>query len=343
MNISKIKKINLAIQGGGARGAFVWGILDRLLEDKRIEIEGISATSAGCMNAIVLSQGMMEGGKKRARELLHDFWKAVSEYGKFFNPTTSTPLDFLLTPYTKLPLGFFIFKNMLSLFSPYQLNPFDYNPLRIILKDMIDFESLKQNNAIKLFMCATNIKNGKLHVFSNEDLTVDVVLASACLPYLFQAVEIDNEYYWDGGYLGNPAIFPLIYQCKSQDILILHTSPLRRSSIPVDAFEINHRMTEITFNSSLMREMRAIAFVTKLIDENWIKDEYKNRLKKVFMHSMESDDVLQDVVTSVSRYNTDWIFLKKLFRLGRKTSEEWLAKKFDLLGNESTINFEDWS
>lgn len=337
----KRKPINLALQGGGSHGAFTWGVLDKLLETQLFTIEGISATSAGSMNAVVLAQGMLNGGEEGARSLLHDFWYAMSELGKKFGASFSTPMDALLEPYLKESVSFFLFNTMTSLFSPYQFNPSNFHPMREVLENILDIKKLRKNGQIKLFICATNVKTGKIHIFNNAELSIEAILASACLPKLFQAVEVNNEHYWDGGYLGNPAIFPLIYETKTQDILVVHTVPIAREEVPTSVLEIETRLREVSFNSSLMREMRAIAFVTKLIDEGWLKKEYESRVRKIFMHSLIADQAIKSFsMSSVSKM--DWEFLIQLRDLGRQAAEAWLKTNFDSVGKKTTIDFNEW-
>ena len=212
----KVKCVNLALQGGSAHGAFTWGVLDRLLEESHIEVEGVSATSAGAMNAAVMAHGLTTGGRKGAREALEEFWHGVAQ--------------------VSAPFGVLQFFEVMSRFlSPYQLNPFNYNPLRQLIRQVIDFERLRQDSAIKLFLSATNVRTGKIKVFTDKEITAYCVLASACLPFLYQAVEIDGEHYWDGGYMGNPALFPLIYSCQSRDVLIVHVNPIERPDKPTSA------------------------------------------------------------------------------------------------------------
>jgi NTE family protein len=335
------KTVNLALQGGGAHGAFTWGILDKFLERGCFIIEGISATSAGSMNAVVLAEGMMNGGNEGARQALYKFWKAMSDYGQRVGLTASTPLDMLLEPILGAPINFILFSTMTSFLSPYQFNPLNIHPIREVLQNTINIEKVKQNSAIKLFICATNVKTGKIRIFDQEELSIDAVLASACLPKLFQAVEIDNEYYWDGGYLGNPAIFPLIYNTASTDIVILHTVPIVSETLPNTVMEIDARLREISFNSSLMREMRAIAFVSKLVGDGWIKSEYEDKLKKIHVHCVRADKALEGLPLS-SVYVPDWDFLLRLRDLGREEADVWLAQHFDAIGNETTINFNEW-
>jgi NTE family protein len=219
-------------------------------------------------------------------------------------------------------------------FSPYQLNPGNYNPLRSLLEDVVDFEGLRRRCAIKLFLCATNVRTGKVRVFANEEICATRVLASACLPLNSQAIEIDGEYYWDGGYLGNPALFPLIYECKSPDIIVVHINPTERLEIPKTAHEIINRINEISFNSSLFREMRAIAFVTRLIDEGKVMD---GSLKRMLVHAIDADDVMQGLAP-MSQLNADWQFLMHLHDIGEERAERWLAAHLDMVGIASTVD-----
>jgi NTE family protein len=313
--ISKVKCVNLALQGGSAHGAFTWGVLDRLLEDPRIEVEGVSATSAGAMNAAVMAHGLTTGARKGAREALEEFWSGVAR--------VSAPSGALQ-----------LFEVMSRFLSPYQLNPFNYNPLRQLIGRVIDFERLRQGSAIKLFLSATNVRTGKIKVFTDKEITADCVLASACLPFLYQAVEIGGEHYWDGGYMGNPALFPLIYSCTSRDILIVHVNPIERPDKPTSAQEIMNRVNEISFNSSLMREMRAVAFVTKLIDDGKLS---QGEAKRVLIHSVCADDVMRGL-GAASKLNADREFLRQLHALGRERAQAWMDRHFDDLGSQSTVD-----
>lgn len=339
--MKKKKKIDLALQGGGAHGAFTWGLLDKFLESDLFTIEGISATSAGSMNAAALAHGMLQGGNEGAREALHNFWHAMSDYGQKFGITSQTPMDTLLEPILHAPLNFYLFSSMTDLFSPYQFNPMNFHPIRDVLEQSIDIEAIKSKSKIKLFICATNINTGKIHIFNNQELSIDALLASACLPKLFQAIEINGEYYWDGGYLGNPAIFPLIYNTKCKDIIIFHTVPIVRPDIPQTVPEIDSRLREVSFNSSLMREMRAIAFVSRLIDQGWIKEEFEKNLKKVFIHCIRADESLR-TCSLASVYSPEWKFLISLRDLGREEATQWIEKNYDAIGKQTTIDFDEW-
>jgi NTE family protein len=223
---------------------------------------------------------------------------------------------------------------MTRVMSPYQFNPLNYNPLREVLEKTVDFERLRRQNVVKLFLCATNVRTGKVKIFENDELTISAVLASSCLPLLFQAIEIGGEVYWDGGYMGNPAIFPLIYGCQSRDIIITHISPIVREEIPRTASDILNRLNEISFNSSLMREMRAIAFVNKLLDGN---EALQQDLKRVLIHEIEAEAFMSGLGVA-SKHNADWKFLMYLRDAGRACADEWLTTNFDHLGARSTVD-----
>jgi NTE family protein len=329
--------VNLALQGGGAHGAFTWGVLDRLLEDERIEFEGISATSAGAMNACVLAYGMTLGGREGAKSALANFWRRIS-HAAAFSPLQPTALEKMLGLRNLEYSPSFLFFDLLTrLMSPYQFNPLNLNPLRQVLLQTVDFEVLRKNRCkVKLFLSATNVRTGKIKVFDNDDVGPDAVLASGCLPFIFQAVEIDGEAYWDGGYMGNPAIFPLIYNCLARDVVIVHVNPIMREELPRSAAEIMNRINEISFNSSLMREMRAISFVTKLIEEGQIEDP---RLKRMLIHGISNEKVMSELSVA-SKLNADWEFLTHLKETGRVAAQDWIAANFDRLGKGSTIDLQ---
>ena len=332
------KSINLALQGGGAHGAFAWGVIDYLLEDGNLDIEGISATSAGSINAVVLAQGLLNGNKEEARCTLEDFWKTISEQGQqYLAFSTLWPsLKGLSNDEYGLDNSpfYLMFDFMTRTFSPYQFNPFNINPLRDILKEKINFSAIKNKSKQKLFLCATNVETCKVRIFNNNELSVDTILASACLPFLFQSVKIGKEYFWDGGYVGNPAIFPLIYECDSRDVIIIHINPITRKGVPTTAAEILNRINEVSFNSSLMREMRAIAFVSELVEKKKI---ISPDMKKMLIHSIRSDAEMSEHSVS-SKLNTDWNFLLHLRDEGRKIAKEWLEVNFKKIGKESSID-----
>jgi NTE family protein len=262
-----------------------------------------------------MAHGLTIGGRKGAREALEEFWSGVAR--------VSAPSGALQ-----------LFEVMSRFLSPYQLNPFNYNPLRQLIREIIDFERLRQCSAIKLFLCATNVRTGKIKVFTDREITADCVLASACLPFLYQAVEIDGEHYWDGGFMGNPALFPLIYSCQSRDILIVHVNPIERPDKPTSARDIMNRVNEISFNSSLMREMRAVAFVTKLIDDGKLNQD---DAKRVLIHSVCADDVMRGL-GAASKLNANGGFLRQLRALGRERAQAWIDRHFDDLGSRSTVD-----
>jgi NTE family protein len=329
------KPITLALQGGGMHGAFTWGVLDRLLDDGRLAIEGVSATSAGAMNAVVLAYGMLQGGEAGARQALHDFWYAVAQSAERHNPlrwmpwlkgTHSFGLDYS-------PM--YTFADMvLRIFSPYQLNRRNLSPLRDVLEKQIDFAALRKQCPLHLYLCATNVETGKIRIFSDEDVCAEAVLASACVPTLFQAITIDGQHYWDGGYMGNPAIFPLIYHCHTRDVVIVHINPLVRPGVPITAAEILNRISEISFNSSLMRELRTIAFVTDLIQQGKIDS---NVMKEMLIHSIKSDEAMCALSVS-SKYNANWHFLCALRENGRREAEAWLTQNYQNIGERSSID-----
>ena len=229
------------------------------------------------------------------------------------------------------------FKLLTSTFSPYQLNPMNFNPLREVLEAHVDFKALDSSQATKLFLSATNVRSGKVKIFKTHEITADVVLASACLPYLFQAVEIDGEHYWDGGYMGNPALYPLFYHTDSRDVVILHINPIEREGPPTQSSEIANRVNEITFNSSLIKELRSVYFVQQLLDQGKIKDEFRDDFKYVLIHSIRADSALADLSVS-SKFASEWDFLTMLRDRGRECASEWLAKHFSDLGIRSTVD-----
>lgn len=336
------KVINLAIQGGGAHGAYAWGVIDRLLEDGRIRIEGLSGTSAGSMNAVVFAYGDMQGGRGGAREALYNFWKRISEAGALYSPLRRTPWEYASSHLNNQwnqdgSIAYQMFDLMTRVLSPYQFNPFKLNPLRQVLEEAVDFDALHGCQRTKLFLSTTNVRNGKVRVFKMEEITADVVMASACLPFLFHAVQIGEDHYWDGGYMGNPSLHPFFYHTETRDVLVIHINPIDRDEVPTTSADILNRLNEITFNASLLKEMRAVAFVTKLIEEDWLKEEHKDKLKHVLIHSIRADGVLCDLSVA-SKFNTDWHFLLYLRDLGREIAGQWLDVNFESIGQKSTVD-----
>ncbi len=328
------KKVNLALQGGGAHGAFAWGVLDRLLEDGRVSFDAVSATSAGAMNATVLGYGLTIGGADGAREQLEKFWKKISDEGAK-GPLQPSPIDKMLGNHSLDYSPAFMFMDILSrIMSPYELNPLNLNPLRTVLESCVDFNVLREGCPIKLFLSATNVRTGKVRMFENHEIGPDQVLASGCLPFMFQTVMIDGEGYWDGGYMGNPAIFPLIYGSQTNDVVIIHINPLVRNEIPKTAKDILNRLNEISFNSSLMREMRAISFVSHLIEDGQLDDDKHRRM---LIHSIQDDKFMTSLGVT-SKLNPDWKFLKELRDVGRACAGKWLEDHLDDVGVRTTTD-----
>ncbi len=337
----KKKPINLALQGGGAHGAFAWGVLDYLLEDGRLDISAITATSAGAMNAAVCAYGHSQGGADGARAKLDEFWHRLSKVKEslgFFE----TPMLDKLPFFTKAEefLSFMALETATHAVSPYQFNPMGFNPLRNVLEETVNFADLQKCNDIKLFISATNVRTGKVKVFQTKEVTADAVLASACLPYLHHAVEIDGEHYWDGGYMGNPSLWPLFYEVDVEDLVVVHLNPITREQLPTTSAEITNRINEISFNASLLKEMRAIAFVQKLLDRGWLDDSHKSELANIRFHSIRADTALDDL-SLASKYNTDYTFLTELKQRGREMAKTWLATTWPDIGKKSSVDLHE--
>jgi NTE family protein len=288
------------------------------------------------MTAIVCAYGNMKRGPEGARAALHDFWRKVSSAGERYSPVRNLPIA---GPFGNAvrDTSYAVFDTLSRTLSPYQLNPFNFNPLREVLEDVVKFEELKACTDIRVFVCATNVRTGKPRVFTNREVTADAVLASACLPTLFQAVKIGDEHYWDGGYVGNPAIYPLIYETDTADVMVVHINPLDVAELPRTAGDIMDRINEISFNSSLVAEMRAIAFVQKLITDGWIKDEFAQRLRNMLMHAIRADRDLGHLGIE-SKLDPSWDHLTDLRDRGRARAEEWLEQNFAALGKRSTVD-----
>ncbi|QFU00743.1 Patatin-like phospholipase [Halomonas sp. THAF5a] len=334
--MSKRKRLDLALQGGGAHGAFTWGVMDRLLEDERIEIEGISGTSAGAMNGVVMADALTRGDEATARQALRDFWQAVSRAG-MASPVRRTPLDVMTGNWSlDHSPGYIALDLMSRLVSPYHFNPFNLNPLRDIVAERVDFDRVRACERLKLFVTATNVRSGKQRIFSREEMSLDAVMASACLPTVFQAVEIDGEAYWDGGYMGNPSLSPLLHDCTAGDILLVQITPMRREELPTSAADILNRLNEITFNAALIKEVRMIATLQKLLGEHDIDIGCYGEAR---LHHLSGDEPLSHLSVS-SKLNAEWAFLCHLYDLGREATEAWLADHFAALGEHSTLDME---
>lgn len=326
--------IDLALQGGGSHGAFGWGVLDRLLEEPWLKIEGISGTSAGAMNAAVLAAGFAKDGAAGARAALDRYWRAVSDAARY-SPFRRGPLDLMLGRWTLDHSPMFITLDLLSrLFSPYDLNPGGSNPLRPILEELIDFELLKAA-PIKLFITATNVRTGRVRLFRNAEITPDVLLASACLPTLFQAVEIDGESYWDGGYSGNPTMTPLVRECQSVDTILIPINPIERPGTPVTARDILNRLNEVSFNAVLLKELRMIALLRQAADPG--SDEGA-RWARMRIHLVRND--IMGTLGYSSKLNAEWDFVSMLRQEGRQAAETFLANHGDSIGKRSSVDLD---
>jgi len=328
--------ISLALQGGGAHGAFTWGVLDALLADPRVQFEGLSGSSAGAMNAVVLANGWIRGGREGARQALDDFWTAVGKQLPFGMVTQGGSDSISLSPASKL------LANWVGFFSPSQLNPFDLNPLRDLIADQVDFEQLRVSCPFKLFVGATQTNTGKLRVFRESELTVDMLLASACLPKLHHPVEIDGEPYWDGGYSANPAVFPLFYECDSSDVLLVLLSPLQREDTPRTVEEIEARIVELAFSVHFMREMRMFSQAIDFASPGFLTmGRLERRLQKMRFHMIDSSQL-----ASLKRTDTKLLahppFLGRLREQGQVRAKAWLAEHFAGVGRQSTVDIKKW-
>jgi NTE family protein len=333
-----LKKINLALQGGGAHGAFTWGVLDSLLADPRIEIEGISGASAGAINATVLADGLRRGGPPVARERLAEIWRAVSTNGAL-PEIERTVVDKLLAffPFESSPAQAW-FDTLSKFWSPYDFNPLNINPLKDVVEKFVDFDALHAFDKIKLFISATNVFTGRLRIFPRDKITAETVMASACLPMVFQAVEIDGIPYWDGGYMGNPAIFPFFGVTDSEDVLIVAINPIERRLTPRTQNEIVNRINEITFNSSLIAEYRAIAFVTRLIDQGRLpRGRGKGQYRRINVHRIALDSAFKEL-TADSKLDSDFAFFELLRNGGQRAGSAFLKDHFDDIGVRSTVD-----
>jgi NTE family protein len=331
-------KIAVALQGGGAHGAFAWGALDRLLEEEDLEISAWVGASAGAMNAAIAAYGMQVGGRLEAKRKLEEFWRAVAAIG-LFSPVKPTLWDRFLSPGSMLTSPFYWMAALLkSIASPYQFNPFNFNPLRTILKQVIDFEKLKTCAYPDLFVCATNLKECRPVIFHKEQITVDSLLASACIPSLFQAVEKDDAAYWDGGFMGNPPLFPILRKTNLSDILLIQINPIKINHIPKTTPEIEDRLNEISFNSSLIWELNWIDYVNKLIQKKILQGK---EFREIYIHAISADKALAGLDYS-SKMNTELNFLQYLRALGRRYANDWLSTHKKSLGKESSFKIEQY-
>jgi NTE family protein len=332
------KKINLALQGGGAHGAFTWGVLDYLLEDGRLIIEGLSGTSAGALNAVMCIDGLARGGPKEARRRLANFWRAVSIDGNL--PSVQREVVerlFTFMPLEGSPVQAW-FDAMSRYFSPYDLNPLNINPLRDLIERFVDFDAVRGHTETQLFVSATNVTTGRLRIFPREKISADVVMASAALPMVFQAVMVDDVPYWDGGYMGNPVIFPFFRNTTTEDVLIIQINPVERREVPTSARDIMNRVNEITFNSSLLAEYRAIEFVGRLIDQGRLtRGVGPGQYRRVNAHRIVLGDGGK-AYSADTKLSTDYDFFQMLHTSGRRAARRFLDAHFGDIGVRSTFD-----
>lgn len=334
------KPINLALQGGGSHGALTWGVLDRLLDEPRVEIVEVSGTSAGAMNAVVLADGYAEGGRQGAQRSLRTFWKAVSDAARF-SPAQRSWWDRMLGRYSlDHSPGYLMMEGIARLYSPYDLNPLDLNPLRDLLLAEVDFDAVNRPGGIRVHVTGTNVRTGLPRVFSTGAVSADAVLASACLPQMYKAVEIDGEAYWDGGFSANPALYPLVISEASPDILIVQINPVIRRALPRSARDIINRMNEISFNTSLIKELRTLALAQRMARKAGADPDSELAPGKLFLHMIHVDEEVQDLSAS-SKLNAEWDYLTLLFDLGRRWTDIWLRDNFERIGQASTFDVED--
>ncbi len=342
----KTKTVNLALQGGGAHGAFTWGVLDRLLEEEALEFDGITATSAGAMNAAAMKTGLLNGGREAAKASLDRFWGSVARYSsglpnpllewvRAFDPTTENLADAI-----EAGAAWGLGDSLTRMFSPYDLNPFNINPLRGLLTEQLHFDTICNADPPHLFICATNVRTGKARVFKGEEIGTEAILASTCLPSVFQAVEIDDpetgrrEAYWDGGFTGNPSLWPLFYGTRARDVVIVHINPIVREELPRSAREILNRTNEISFNAALLGELRAITFVRRLLAEGTIPE---GAMKDVLVHSI-SDDETMGKLGVATKMQADWSLMRNLKQVGRDAAERFLKDHWADLGERPSVD-----
>jgi len=332
------KMITLALQGGGSHGAFTWGVLDRLLQEPRIGIEGISGASAGAMNAVVMAHGLTVGGRDGARQALKDFWTSVAASAPFISLPDAFSSPANLAAQSDLPVAYKALLSLARFFSPYQLNPLDINPLRDILTRQIDFARLRAECPVRLFIATTQVSSGTLKLFRNRQMTLDVLLASACLPLLHRAVEIDGEAYWDGGLTANPPLFPLVHKCTARDIMVVLLHPHPNAKTPTAAGEIWHRLTEMGFSSTFFTELQGLMLAQREARRGWFAlGRLERRLRQLNIHVLESQELMSQL-SPHSKLNAHPAFIHGLHDEGRAHAERWLAQNFDRIGLRSSFN-----
>jgi NTE family protein len=326
--------IDLALQGGGSHGAFTWGVLDRLIEEPWLRIEAISGTSAGAMNAAILADGWAQGGAPGAKAALDSYWRRVA-HAAAFSPLQRSPLDRMLGRWSlENSPAYLAFDLMTRVFSPYHLNPMDFNPLRSVLNESIDFARLARSS-IKLFITATSVRTGRGRIFRNKEISADVLLASACLPTMFQAIEIDGEYFWDGGFAGNPTITPLVRESNAQDTILVQINPRERTDVPRSANDVLNRLNEISFNSPLMKELRMIALLRQVADPGHGEGV---RWAEMRTHRIWTDALAE--FGASSKLNAEWEFVVMLKEVGRRSADGFLRAHADDLGKRSSADLD---
>lgn len=331
------RSICLALQGGGSHGAFQWGVLDRLLEDGRLDIRAVTAASAGAMNGAALISGMASNGRDGGREALDKLWRETNQSGGRNVFGDSGVWSAMTNPGWLKETPFWRSVEAMALSSsPYEFNPFNLNPLKRVLDASVDFDAVRGSD-VKLFVSATAVRHGRARVFRNPEITDEVLMASACLPHLFQAVTIEGEPYWDGGYLANPPLWPLFYDDTPDDILLLPLNPFEREDTPKAPGEIVDRMNEIAFNAPLTAELRAVAFVQELIEEGQLTETARGRYRHILLHAIPADGHLNDL-TLGSKFNTEWTFLQSLKARGRAAADQWLNESLDAVGARSSLD-----
>jgi NTE family protein len=330
------KSVNLALQGGGAHGAFTWGVLDQMLADGRIAIDSISGASAGAVNAVMLADGLAGGGPEEARQRLADFWRAAS-FGGALPEAQREAIERLLAFVPRQRSTVPWLDPWSRYWSPYDLNPLNINPLKSLIERFVDFDRVRGDTRRELFISATNVHSGEPRLFSRTEITAEVVMASACLPFLFQAVEIDGVPHWDGGYSGNPSVMPFLNATETEDVLIVQINPLERGHAPTSAREIMARLQELTFNASLLAELRALTLADRLIDEGQLpRGTAPGQYRRIRLHRivMESDTAID----SRSKLNNDFDYLDRLRQRGAAAAQQFLDDHFEDIGRRSTLD-----
>ena len=325
-------RLNLALQGGGSHGAFTWGVLDRLLEERRIGYDGLSGASAGAINAAAFASGYLASGREGARSSLETLWRTVSQKAQM-GPLQATPLDYVVHGWNRdWSPGFLLVNSLSRMASPYQLNPTGYNPITDILDETVDFDRLRRDPRLRLFVSLTNVRTGAARICRNHELTPQVIAASACLPVLFHAIEIDGEPYWDGGYTANPALWPLVLECRARDLLLVQLTPPERTELPRGVADIVDRANEIAFNANLMRELELLG----LLRSGHAAVHPTLPWRRQRLHVVDTGTITEGMGRN-SRINPDWGFLCHLRDLGRAHVDDWRQKNGGHLGRRNTI------